>query len=249
VEKTTDQILFDLMIDLNERRFSATSGVKKKLLVLSTERSGSSLFCEVLGGLNVVGECREWLNPRYLQAYAKMLGEPQVNVNQYVNFVISKTVNEAGVFALNLHIKDYQFWLERSFDVLSIGFDLIIYLHRRDKLAQAISLAKAEKFDSWSSSTKSNDEKLIDNLDVVRALHHLIAQENNYVANLRHLVKFEYCYEEFSELARATPFFEVAEYLGVDIEESTLPKPSLEKQANVASDEIRSSFMSYILGD
>ena len=237
------------MVDLNSRGGAASGEVKKKLLVLSTERSGSSLFCEVLGELKVVGECREWLNPRYLQAYAKMLGEAEVNVNQYANFVISKTVNEAGVFALNLHIKDYHFWLERSFDVLTMGFDLIIYVRRRDKLAQAISLAKAVKSDSWASSAKSIDETLPDNLEVVQALHHLVAQEKNYDANLHRLVKFEYCYEEFSDLAGATPFIEVAEDLGIDIEESSLPNPSLEKQADISSDEVRASFLSYILGD
>ena len=79
------------------------ASVKKGLLVLSTRRSGSSMFCDVLSRTGEIGLCEEWFNVHYIGAYLQVMGKADVNMVDYLTFVAEKTVRDTGVFAVPSH--------------------------------------------------------------------------------------------------------------------------------------------------
>ena len=247
--KTTDEILYDIMVDLEQREATPLNQIRKKLLVLSTPRSGSTLFCEVLSATDLIGECREWLNQRYFQAYAKVTGEPQVQLSRYIDFVAAKTVGSTGIFAVNMHVEQYMFLMKQSFDALSIGFDLIVSIERRDKLAQAISLAKANATDQWSHNTKALSESSgPGSLEIAAALHHLLASNENYKRHLKEKVSHEYVYEDFVTDDDYHCYRQVLAGLGLEVEGIRFAESSLTKQGNKDSERRKVSFLNYIQG-
>lgn len=156
-KKTTDDLLVGLFEELKTRPDSASP--QKGLLVLSTPRSGSSLYCERLSNTQSVGQCLEWFNFRYMQAYQRVMNVNTIHFPDYFDFIKRKTTLNTGVLAVNAHIDQYIALLEKGLDLMSIDFSAVIYLSRRDVTAQAVSLAKATKSDKWSSNTYSKQEQ------------------------------------------------------------------------------------------
>ena len=238
------------MLDIENTTPSPPAETLKKLLILSTPRSGSSMFCEVLHSTGKIGECLEWLNPRYMQAYAQVKQLTQVNINEYLNYIVQRTIGDTGVFAVNVHIDQYLFLLKQSFDVMSLNFDAIVYLERKDKVAQAVSLAKASISDQWSHDTKPKDNIAgLDEVDIAGSLHQILHWQKIYRTQLKSKVKDEFYYEEFSNLNDLSPFNGVLASLGIGIDESFVPATSLEKQSGTDSVERCKSFLKAILGE
>ena len=192
-----------------------------KLLILSTPRSGSSLFCDLLESMADVGSPHEWLNEEMIRAYGRVMNLAQVPVADYWRFVQAKATSPAGVFSVKAHVRDFLRIVERGFDALSGGSDGVYFVRRRDKFAQAMSLAKAKASGQWHDSHRplrvvTADE--ITNGEILRALHDIAEQEDQYRAAFAGQVRREFCYEDFStrpELVRT-----VCDDLGLPVKSS-----------------------------
>lgn len=125
--------------------------IRKKVAIISTPRCGSTLFCESLRTTGQIGDPSEWLNPRRMRAFGRVHGKLQVQLAPYLDYVMSHTTTDNGIFSLNFHIDQHQLWKKQGFDILSLGFDVVIHLSRRDKISQAYSFAKATATDQWRS--------------------------------------------------------------------------------------------------
>jgi len=171
-----------------------------KLLILSTPRSGSSLFCDLLESMAAVGSPYEWLNEEMIRAYGRVMNLGQVSVTEYWRFVKAKATSPEGVFSVKVHVRDFLKLVGRGLDPLKEGFDGVYFVHRRDKLAQAMSFAKAELSGQWHDSLRplrvvtAND---ILNGDILRGLQEVAAQEDQYRAAFTGRVQREFCYEDF----------------------------------------------------
>lgn len=133
----------------NMTRHADTAGLRK-YCVVSTPRTGSTAFCEVLADTGL-GWPLEWFNARYLDVVSAAAGGGSIDIRQYLGLVLFGSANfETGVFGLNLHVGQYKAMLQHGVDVFELGFDRIYYLSRRKKLAQAYSYGKALKTDLWS---------------------------------------------------------------------------------------------------
>lgn len=247
--KTTEERLLDTMKRLDGQETVPFDNSHKKFLILSTPRSGSSLFCDVLNKQGVIGECREWMNLRYIEAYSRYKGTPEVRIEDYVNFVASHTVGGTGIFSLNMHIEQHVQLLQKKIDVFSMmTFDHVIYVTRKNKLAQAVSFAKAAISDQWSSEAAPKVEGVEPNMgQIAEALSHLIASEGLYEQQLKDKVSKEYVYEDFRELDKTQAFRDVLGDLGIDgeFDFSTEMKP----QANESSASLAEEFLQYIQGN
>ena len=245
--KTTDELLLDIMSDLNGRKSSDTSVVNKKLLILSTPRSGSSLFCDVLTRTSEIGECKEWFNPRYIQAYAKLFNLSQVDFNEYTQFITKKTIGPSGVFAVNMHIEQILQLKQSNINPLDLGFDLIVYVSRRNKIKQAISLARASLTDQWSTGTAGREAPAeIPNSLIAQSLHHILESEQIYSTDLKQLVHEEFEYEDFQNLDTNSCYDTVLGLLGKSW--SGTAKTTLERQADESSSNAVTRFMNHITG-
>jgi len=245
--KTTDELLLDLMSDLKSRNSRNSEMVSKKLLILSTPRSGSSLFCDVLTRTSQIGECQEWFNPRYIQAYAKLFGLTQVDFNEYTQFIIKKTIGSSGVFAVNMHIEQILQLKQSNINPLELGFDLIVYVSRRNKIKQAVSLARASLTDQWSTGTAGRETPPeIPNSLIAQSLHHILESEQIYSNDLKQIVNEEFEYEDFQNLDTTLAYKAVLGLLGKSLEGTI--KTTLERQSDDISANAVTRFMDYISG-
>lgn len=247
--KSTEAILLELMQELDSRPSAAVESIGKRVLVLSTPRCGSSMFCDVLGNTGRIGECREWFNMRYLGAYGRMKGLQQVNLGEYLSFIMEKATGHTGVFAVNAHIEQLVHLRKKNFDVMQLGFDHLVYLYRKDRIAQAVSLARAQITDSWSNDAreKQNAEGKITRLAITEALRHVVHSEHLYRDQWASRVHAEYAYEDFSRLGDTKAYDQILRALGIEpvAELSTDRK----RQSRDDSGRIIEDYRRYLLGD
>ncbi|WDE13308.1 Stf0 family sulfotransferase [Thalassomonas haliotis] len=246
--KTTDEQLLELMRELDSRDTMPLDKVNKKLLVLSTPRSGSSMFCDVLSKTALIGDCREWFNFRYLEAYIKMTESQQVNFYGYIDYVIGKTTANSGIFAVNAHIDQYITLLKNKVNMFDFGFDHIVYLRRKDIFAQTVSLAKADLLDAWSAgSAKKELSKQLTNNTLLPYFSKLRSNERYYQQKLAAKVHAEYEYEDFCRLDKTSAYSQVLAALGFDDFSGSF-HTGMKKQADADSEKIIADFRKYISG-
>ncbi|WP_299271007.1 Stf0 family sulfotransferase [uncultured Psychrosphaera sp.] len=244
--ETTEKQLLNLF-----KRLDATpdgTPVTKSILILSTPRSGSSLYCDVLSSLNLIGECTEWFNMRYISAYAELKGLKNVDFQEYFNFIKRKTSGDTGVFAVNAHIEQYLSLINNKLNIMQLGFNCVVYLSRNNKIAQAVSLTKAQITDKWSASSKAKHPLpgTPPLTKIANSLSHIVASHEYYVENLKSSCDFEYCYEEFSDLSNKEFFIEPLNKLGVKITGSIDLKTDQRIQSDKKSDVWKTEFTDLI---
>ena len=246
--KNTDDLLLDMMTALSKKESVDLNTIKKKVLILSTPRSGSTIFCDVLMNTKKIGDCREWFNMRYLAAYGKLVANENVNINEYLQFIMAKTIGDTGVFSVNAHIEHVMFFAQRKTNMLDIGFDQIIYLSRDNKLAQAVSLAKSNLTDSWGSDIQGNQENLskMNNAEIVSSLKHIIDSDNYYQQHLAKFTQAEYSYEDFSTLTTTTIFSDIIKQWGIEYDGTF--SSLMQKQRDKTSTKLVDDFRDYLLG-
>lgn len=193
-DDTTAKI--DDLISRTLIRTSKATRSAKRIMLLSTPRSGSTFFSTILNEIAHFGSIHEWFNDRYINSYIKLQGiKPnEFNINEYAQLVINKTTSSKGCFGVNVHMEQLTKWKERGVDLLSIGFNLIVFLNRKDKINQAISLATGEKNDVWDGS--SSPKITPTNLSILIGLTRIAKQELEYAKEVKHRVKIETTHEE-----------------------------------------------------
>jgi LPS sulfotransferase NodH len=138
------------LVDAAQKAAGIDTSTIKKYFVLSTPRTGSSVFCAVLER-NGLGWPVEWFSDLYMAQVAEILGTPELNFWDYLRTVVLGSYRpESNVFGVNFHVNQYRWLKERGGDILAIGFDRGYYLHRRNKVKQAYSFAKSTKTGFWS---------------------------------------------------------------------------------------------------
>ena len=165
---------------------------KNSYCILSTPRSGSTMFCDALASTGLAGFPKEHLR------------EPSIALEQHGNFdseryiraIKSLHTSPNSVFGTKLishFIERYIFLTEGKLNPLDY-FDNFIYLVRQDKVAQAVSLFMAQKSGVWKISKAeklSEYRDKVDNKDItnddlqqVHRLHDRLLKEEKYLEQL-----------------------------------------------------------------
>jgi LPS sulfotransferase NodH len=172
------------------------------------------------------------------QAWLKKRGERQLNLARYLGLLEQRRTTPNGVFGSKVH---FEHWLKQFGDKSKAGVeylksqDRLILITRRDKLAQAVSYARANQTRIWGRSlgdapvekTEWSDAFL---LEISRSLARAIAQDDSWRVYLAEhkLPYLEVCYENF--LADyAGEFARVLEYLDIDRRLAFSVKPATAK--------------------
>jgi trehalose 2-sulfotransferase len=125
--------------------FPRPVALRKSYIVASTPRSGGAFLCAQLWKTGVLGAPAEYLSypsGRLGRRMAKRL-EPSSHAD-YIAKVIACRTSKNGVFGVRVHFKDFRETLVRVPETLSmLAPATYIYVDRRDKLAQAVDLARA----------------------------------------------------------------------------------------------------------
>ncbi|MCU0524271.1 MAG: Stf0 sulfotransferase family protein [Elainella sp. Prado103] len=221
-------------------------------IVCATMRSGSSLLCNLLQKTRCAGEPREFLRD-YLR------GDIQISDSEYIEFVEQKMLGSAssnGVSGVKLMWWNIDLLLKRLRNAASPSEALterellgqvfpntkFIFITRRNKLAQAISLCRAERTKTWTKNRNEiKDFSLprITNFHIDRNLKLIESWESAWQEFFRKnsIDVYTVVYEDLISDYR-TNLSGVLKFLGILEQIDKIPVPDLEKQAD---------FYSYIL--
>lgn len=189
-----DDIFINLVTQKNilEPLPKELSAPQTSYCILSTPRSGSTMFCDALTSTGLAGFPREHLR------------EPSIALEQYGNFdsdryiraIKSLHTTPNSVFGTKLishFIERYIFITEGKLNPLDY-FDNFIYLVRKDKVAQAVSLFMAQKSGVWkiNKAEKLSDYQnrissrsiTKDDLEQVHTLHDRLLKEEQHLEQL-----------------------------------------------------------------
>jgi LPS sulfotransferase NodH len=217
-------------------------------LIASANRCGSYLLCEGLGCTEVAGQPTESLSIEYRRALCQKLYGAEMDFSVSMTAMIRHTMTKNGVFGAKVHWDQVvELWYESGYDGPPYIFLLdefpgarYIHLHRRDTLAQAISLSIAQQTNEWwrtadsTSPFRNNVEPVFDATNILNLQQDLIRQRDAWRDFFRAegITPLEMEYETLvadyrGEVGRALTF------LGLDATRARdIPDPRLEKQGN-----------------
>lgn len=140
--------------------FSATVPLRKSYIVASSYRCGSTFLCTTLWKTGVLGAPTEYLNIDPGNAAIPAPNEPgrlmirfgAKTPEQYFTKLLQHRTGRNGIFGMKAHGHHFEAaraWCPSMLKILApVTF---IYINRRDKVAQAISMAKAMQTNAWMS--------------------------------------------------------------------------------------------------
>lgn len=222
----------------------------KALLVLATPRCGSTLFTQALNRTFRLGMCEEWLNYDYFRAYCKIL-DKKFDLQEYLRFVQRKTTRGNGVFCLKWHINQLVSMTQNlSIGIESMDFDHIIYLERRDKIAQAVSLCKTSVGGKYRSYWPGESEPQVSRQGIADCLQHIVKYDRFAYAYLMRYIDSIFRYEDFQTLGWGADgcYNKVLNALGAEPVDH-FSAGELKKQGNEHSKAAADDFRCYILGE
>ena len=143
----------DVFRELRARASATASRTDRPLsartcLIAMLPRTGSTALCSLLEATGVLGAPREYLNPRGpLKPWARRLSA--FDLDEYVAALRRERVTPNGVFALKTLYPDLEPLLQRGPLSESLGRLSVVYLTRRDLVAQAVSAYIAAASGVW----------------------------------------------------------------------------------------------------
>ena len=240
-------------------------------LVCSTQRSGSSLLCELLKGSEVAGVPDEYFEtlrstgiPRQARQYFEAPGLQEVvdrlpplkpgrpeaigEFEGWFRYALQRGTSRNGVFGAKMmwnYLDDFRDRVRELPGLQQLSFTQaldeifpnlrIIFVRRRDKVAQAVSLWKAIQTEQWRAEGSGESERAAEYN--YRALKHLVTELHRWDASWEdwfHATGREpirVIYEEFVN-SRASTVGRLLDALGVDPPEVEGEKGPLRRQAN-----------------
>jgi LPS sulfotransferase NodH len=127
--------------------FEPFRGAPRQYLIASTQRSGSYLLGYLLRGTGKLGAPFEYLHPGHAARWHERLGTSDLRGTLRRLFELRTSPN--GWFGIKAHWDHFEFGQEHASDLLRV--QRFIRIERRDRLAQAVSLALARQTQSWMS--------------------------------------------------------------------------------------------------
>jgi LPS sulfotransferase NodH len=118
-----------------------------RYLIAMTPRSGSTLLARQLSACGV-GHPQEFLNEAFLLRFEELFPDP--SLADLESFLLGHYTSKDGVFGLKSDWTRLNAARQADYlPALHSGFDLYVYLTRRDFLSQAISLTVAQQSGVW----------------------------------------------------------------------------------------------------
>jgi len=229
-------------------------------LVCATERSGSTLLCELLAGTGVAGRPEEYFEflsasgrPRQPREYfdedadasvLELLAPldaplPAVSWEDRLAHALERGTTPNGVFGAKMMWAYLPDFLEHGEPEEQLGSLRWVHVERRDTLAQAISLWRAVQTAEWRAEER--DAK-VEPVFHAGAIAHLKLRQEEHAAAWRDwfagrgIEPLEIVYEEFAQEPAPT-ICRVLDHIGVPSSGVDVPEPPLRRQADARSQE------------
>ena len=229
-------------------------------LVCATERSGSTLLCELLAATGVAGRPEEYFeflsatgrarqpreyfpedaDPSILELLAP-LDPPAAPVQHQRRLAdaLERGTTPNGVFGAKMMWAYLPDFLAHGEPEAQLGPLRWVHVERRDTLAQAISLWRAVQTAQWRAEDRDGE---VEPVFHAGAISHLKARQEAHAAAWRGwfaergIEPLEIVYEEFAQAPRPV-ICSVLDHIGVPSEGVHVPEPPLRRQSDVRSQE------------
>jgi len=162
--------------------FNHATPLKRSYFIASSYRSGSQYLCWQLWKTGALGAPCEYLNPTYeLRILKQRFGV--VSDSEYIGELLARRTSRNGVFGMKAHfnhfdafVKDYPALLEVLAPVS------YIFISRADKVAQAVSMAKALQTGWWTSRMEKGPPPPLryDREMIAKCLDEVEGQDSNW---------------------------------------------------------------------
>lgn len=137
--------------------FAAPSEAKRLVIILSTQRSGSTFLCESLAALGFGRPHEYFQDSQYMQILARrwpFVAEGRIDWPAFVHHLREKRTTPNGVLAVNVHGRHLPKFM-RALPHMEDLEKLCVVVSRHNVLEQAISLNEARQTRRWSAHYSS----------------------------------------------------------------------------------------------
>lgn len=148
----------------------------RSYVLCTSPRSGSTLLCRLLAATGIAGRPESYFHAPSVESWAAELSQPPERVGDELAFlraVVDAAIAEGtagtGFFGLRLQRHSFAFFTaqlarlhpgpgsDRARFEAAFGRTLFIHLTRADKLAQAVSIVKAEQSGLWHRAADGSE--------------------------------------------------------------------------------------------
>jgi LPS sulfotransferase NodH len=146
-----------------------TVPLRRSYIVASSYRCGSTFLCTELWKTGVLGAPTEYVNndrgfaaiPTGTESGRLMIRFGAATPQQYFFKLLERRTGRNGVFGMKAHFHHFEpalAWCPSMLEILApVTF---IYINRRDRVAQAVSMAKAMQTNAWMSFDPMTGKKV-----------------------------------------------------------------------------------------
>jgi trehalose 2-sulfotransferase len=221
--------------------------LRKSYIVASTDRCGSTFLCSLLWQTGVLGAPAEYWNFRS-RPKAKPIGVQMMerlkasSAADYLEKLLACRTSRNGIFGVKAHSFDFEEAVGQFPDMLERLSPLTyIYIQRKDKIAQAVSMAKATQTGAWVSyGKKQKTENLrYDKELIARCLGFLERQNRDWLRwfETNRIEPFVVTYEDLI-VDKAGVVRSIVKLLGAENDKpQRVDHPKLEKQGDETNEE------------
>jgi LPS sulfotransferase NodH len=214
--------------------FAMSTRVLSELMVATLPRAGSTFFCVELWRTGVLGAPLEYANFGASVPMRERLVDYK-EMTDYWQKIKELRTGPNGMFSYKMFMSMYMEHGRATPSMLKqFKPDKVVYLTRKDKLAQAISYSKAIKSKKWFADAHSNQEPIYDQKHIIQCERSIRHQEK-FWENLFSLTQtsvYRTYYEDFLENSERIKD-EICEWVGERLDPSKfLDIPNIEKQGD-----------------
>jgi LPS sulfotransferase NodH len=216
---------------------------RRTIMIVGMPRSGTSYFCQAMMSTGVLGRPTEFFD-------SKVAAEYDTGRAHDVAFrlTLPNTYGRSDNAIAAVKFFDYSLDdISRQANIMDFYPNpIFVYMHRRDILGQALSLARAEQTRSWKSDLTAEREPYYSADEIHRALLKTVTSEARWKAYFARndIEPLDLCYEDMLG-NEATILREIARRAGLDASEAsiTLESPDLPVQRDALTAKWRARFI------
>jgi LPS sulfotransferase NodH len=231
---TADQKAVPAVTDPN-LDFNCAVPLQKSYIIASSARSGSNFLAWRLWSTGVLGAPCEYLNPNF-EMHTMMNRLKASSPADYLAKLLVCRTSPNGIFGLKSHFHNFAAFLEDYPGFLeTLSPVSYIYISREDKIAQAVSMAKAYQTAAWTSKMEGvPSASRYDRALIAKCLEEIEQQETSWLTWFRahNLEPFKVIYEVLTANTAAV-VQDIVEFLNVyDDKPEELVVPAVDKQGD-----------------
>ena len=222
--------------------FRHPTPLRKAYIIASSARSGSTFLARSLAQTGLLGAPSEALNSKTNDVQTFMTRFKVYSHAEYIAKLLAHRTSRNGVFGIKAHFHQFEAFLKKYPGLLEALAPLsYIYIERRDKVAQAVSMARALQTSQWSSQWRgiSNPVLNYDREMIAKAMNEVELQSARWLQwfDLHKIEPIRVIYEELIDDPHTT-VRAIVEQLGVqDDEPDEVQLPPVEKQGDDTNQE------------